>query len=77
MGMAQGLWSTAWFMATSSGHWLPGRALPWTGPGAPSHPARLWSGEGAEGWNDSPSHTAKVARAAWLQLQALQALRLS
>lgn len=54
-------------------HWLPGRALPWTGTGAPS--SSLDYGLEKE-WKAETillAHTVKAARTAWLQLQTLPA----
>lgn len=54
-------------------HWLPGRALPWTGTGAPS--SSLDYGLEKE-WKAKTillAHTVKAARTAWLQLQTLPA----
>lgn len=55
MRTAPGLWSTARFTATSP--WLPGRALPWAGAGAPSPHCEGGQGSLAPATNPAGSQT--------------------
>lgn len=55
MGMALGLWSTAWFTTTSSSTGCLGGPCHRLGMELLLHPALLWSQEGVEGWDPSPS----------------------